>query len=208
MSAAKATGSAWKLPPDRTSRCSANTQRIVAHRIGFDRSACRGGGGEKVAGGPHDLGLAAEANRDPARVVADRDARRGSRCRRGAGGRRQRARTWPGCGLQRWMRGSNGVSEPMMASVDIAPATSAACNSRSASISPASARAVETCVPFSSARPSFGPAPPAQADGGQGRGAAAAPAAGQRFALADQPPATDGRAARGRRRRRPSPGPG
>ena len=56
-----------------------------------------------------------------------------------------------------WMRGSNGASEPRAASVDSAPVTSADWNRRSAANKPASAWAVENCVPLSRARPSFGP---------------------------------------------------
>jgi hypothetical protein len=55
------------------------------------------------------------------------------------------------------MRASNGVSLPRHASTVIAPATIAAANARSAANSPTSASAVDTCVPFNSARPSFGP---------------------------------------------------
>ena len=58
---------------------------------------------------------------------------------------------------KRWIRGSNGVSEPLAASVDRAPVTRPIWNRRSASKSPASAYAVENCVPLSSASPSFGP---------------------------------------------------
>src|SRR3546814_8694226 len=53
------------------------------------------------------------------------------------------------------MRGSNGVSDPLAASVDSAPVTSAAVNSVSAANRPASALAVENCVPLSSASPSL-----------------------------------------------------
>jgi hypothetical protein len=56
-----------------------------------------------------------------------------------------------------WMRASNGLTEPLMASSESAPATSAAQNTSSAPNRPASARAVDTCVPLSSARPSLGP---------------------------------------------------
>ena len=55
------------------------------------------------------------------------------------------------------MRGSNGASEPRAASVESAPVTSAERNASSTSKRPASAKAVENCVPFSSASPSFGP---------------------------------------------------
>ena len=54
------------------------------------------------------------------------------------------------------MRGSKGVSLPRHASTVIAPATNAAAIARSAANNPASASAVDTCVPLSSASPSFG----------------------------------------------------
>ena len=54
------------------------------------------------------------------------------------------------------MRGSNGTSLPLMASVDIAPATSAAASTFSVRNTAARASAVETWVPFRSASPSFG----------------------------------------------------
>ena len=106
------------------------------------------------------------------------------------------------------MRASNGVSEPLAASVDSAPVTSAAWNTRSIANRPASASAVENCVPLSSARPSFGPstsgASPARASAVVGRHALAAEHAPRRR-RASRP--SYARAARDRPRRRPSPGP-
>ncbi len=55
------------------------------------------------------------------------------------------------------MRWSNGVSDPLAASVESAPVTRAERNSTSASNRAARAWAVENCVPFRSARPSLGP---------------------------------------------------
>ena len=55
------------------------------------------------------------------------------------------------------MRASNGLIEPWIASSDRAPATRPAAKTFSAWNSPASASAVETWVPLSSARPSLGP---------------------------------------------------
>ena len=60
MSAAKATGSAWKLPPESTAPSSAKDQRIVAHRIGLDDQRLRAQLREKVEAGAHHLRLAAE----------------------------------------------------------------------------------------------------------------------------------------------------
>ena len=54
-------------------------------------------------------------------------------------------------------RGSNGASEPLAASVESTPVTSAVRNRLPASNSAASACAVENCVPLRSARPSLGP---------------------------------------------------
>ena len=70
MSAANATGSAWKLPPDRTSRCSANSSGLSLTALASIIRVARGGG-EKVAGGTHDLGLAAEGIGILHLVVAD-----------------------------------------------------------------------------------------------------------------------------------------
>ena len=54
------------------------------------------------------------------------------------------------------MRASNGVSLPRHASIASAPATNAAAIARCAANKPASASAVDTCVPLSSASPSLG----------------------------------------------------
>ena len=63
----------------------------------------------------------------------------------------------PRCRRSLWMRASNGASEPRAASVASAPVISAARSRRSAANSPASALAVENCVPLRSASPSLGP---------------------------------------------------
>ena len=55
------------------------------------------------------------------------------------------------------MRASKGVSEPLAASVDSAPVTRAAWNTRSIANRFANASAVENWVPLRIARPSFGP---------------------------------------------------
>ena len=55
------------------------------------------------------------------------------------------------------MRGSKGASLPCSASSDSAPLTTAPANTVSISNSPASASAVDTWVPLSSANPSLGP---------------------------------------------------
>ncbi len=61
----------------------------------------------------------------------------------------------PGCPRTSCMRASNGESLPFNASTDMAPATTAAANRSSAPNSPASASAVDTCVPLIKARPSL-----------------------------------------------------
>ncbi len=55
------------------------------------------------------------------------------------------------------MRASKGVRLPSAASTDIAPVMMEPASRSSAANSASSASAVETCVPFRSARPSFGP---------------------------------------------------
>jgi hypothetical protein len=61
----------------------------------------------------------------------------------------------PGWPRTSWMRSSKGASLPFNASTDMAPATRAAANTSSAPNNPASASAVETCVPLIRARPSL-----------------------------------------------------
>ncbi len=60
MSAAKATGWAWKLPPEMRRILIRKDDRIVGHRAGLDGQRARGTG-EQVERGAHDLRLAAEA---------------------------------------------------------------------------------------------------------------------------------------------------
>ncbi|EKD73912.1 MAG: hypothetical protein ACD_45C00147G0001 [uncultured bacterium] len=55
------------------------------------------------------------------------------------------------------MRASNGLSLPRAASTDIAPATIADTKISSVLNKPISASAVDTCVPFNNANPSFAP---------------------------------------------------
>ena len=60
MSAAKATGWAWKLPPEMAMSSSREDDRIVGHRAGLDRQRARGVV-QQVERGAHHLRLAAEA---------------------------------------------------------------------------------------------------------------------------------------------------
>ena len=94
------------------------------------------------------------------------------------------------------------------ASTDSAPATNAAASARSAANRPASASAVDTCVPLSSARPSFGPrltgCRPARASAS--RAGMTRPSTSPRLRRSGRP--KDARAARGRRKPRPIPSTG
>ena len=121
---------------------------------------------------------------------------RGSRCPPSARASAAATSIWPRWPRSAWMRASNGVSEPLAASVESAPVTSAAWNTRSIANSPASASAVENCVPLSRASPSFGPstigASPARAS---------ASAAGMRSPASRHSPTPDHRRRHMRERR-------
>ena len=67
------------------------------------------------------------------------------------------ASIWPRWPRRAWISGCSGAVEPMIASVDRAEITNAEFAARHASNSPASAKAVENCVPLIKASPSFGP---------------------------------------------------
>ena len=155
LSAANATGSAWKLPPERISPVVREDERIVGHRVRFGQQHRRRVP-HLVEARAHHLRLAAQAVRIlHARAILVRRADRAAGEQRR--GRSPRRRAWPRWPRTAWMRASNGVSLPRHASTDSAPATNAAASARSAANSPASASAVDTCVPLSSASPSFGP---------------------------------------------------
>ena len=64
--------------------------------------------------------------------------------------------TCPGCGRASWYGAANATSVPSSASTDIAAATDAVRTSRSASASSSAPSADISCVPLSSASPSFG----------------------------------------------------
>ena len=156
MSAAKATGSAWKLPPETTSPVSANTSGLSLTPFASTAS----------------VAAACRSRSRQAPITCGWQRRQYGSCTRGSSGPRCEARMalpsinarsaaaasicprWP---RTAWMRGSNGPSLPFAASVASAPVTSAVCKARSASNSPASASAVLTWVPLSSASPSLGP---------------------------------------------------
>ena len=62
---------------------------------------------------------------------------------------------WPAWPRRVWISSAKGAVEPMAASVDSAPVTMAERSARLARKRPASASAVDTCVPLMSASPSF-----------------------------------------------------
>ena len=113
-------------------------QRIVGDAVGLGLQRRRGLA-QQVEHGAHDLRLAAQAVGILHPLVADqmRGADRASRPSGRAG--RRPSRSGRDGGAARWMRGSNGASEPRAASVDSAPVTSADWNSVSVSNRAASA---------------------------------------------------------------------
>jgi hypothetical protein len=153
-SAAKATGSAWKLPPDRISPSAANTSGLsetafasATRRAAAERSWSRQApitcGWQRRQYGSCTRSQSAWLARIALPATRSRRISAAILC--------------PGCPRTRWMRGSKAVSVPRAASSERAPATSAAASRRSVANSPTSASAVDTCVPLMSANPSFGP---------------------------------------------------
>ena len=137
MSAAKATGSAWKLPPLRASPVSVNTSGlsdtplasissvVAAWRITSRAAPITCGWQRRQYGSCTRTSLSRCDSRMAEPAINARSAAAVAICPR-----------WPRIW---WMRGSNGVSEPLAASTDSAPVTSAAWNTVSISNSPASA---------------------------------------------------------------------
>ena len=130
MSAAKATGSAWKLPPDSASSVVGEDQRIVGDAVGLDRQR-RGGLAQQVERGAHHLRLAAQA------IGVLHARRRRCRCeaRIGAAGH-QRAQRVGRLDLAAMAGAARGCADRtarrsrVAASVDSAPVTSAALEQR------------------------------------------------------------------------------
>ncbi len=183
-------------------------QRIVGDTALASISSVTAPPADQVEAGAHDLWLATQDCTGPARGRRPRpDARHGSRCRRAVRGTAcavcdlaRRVRALRAC------RGSKGASLPLAASTDIAPATTAASNTRSAMNRPCNAIAAETCVPLISASPSLA-ASIDRGDAGSAqrrRGRLHAPL-DPHLALAEQREGQVRRVARGRPRRRPSP---
>ena len=85
------------------------------------------------------------------------------------------ASIWPRWPRSAWISGRSGAVEPMIASVERQETSSAFCAARQAPKRPASAQAVENCVPLISASPSF-----AASASGASPAAASASAPGRR----------------------------
>ena len=96
------------------------------------------------------------ANTGPARGRSSRATGR-CRSRRAPRGRPRPPQSAPAVPRALWMRASKGTRLPSAASTDIAPLRIDPASRSSAAKSASSASAVETCVPFRSARPSLGP---------------------------------------------------
>ena len=137
-SAAKATGSAWKLPPE-TIRPSVEHQRIVGGGVGLDLERPRRLA-QQVERRARHLRLAADAVGVLHARVALAVALADRRARPAAPACAAAASIWPAWPRSAWISGSSGAVEPMIASVDSAAVTSAACAARQAPNSPASAR--------------------------------------------------------------------
>src|SRR5829696_7841226 len=142
MSAAKATGSAWKLPPEITSPSAAKTSglsetpfasvsRVAAAWRRRSRQAPITCGWQRRQYGSW---MRSSSTRCEARMALPRIRSRSAAA----------TSIWPRWRRSSWMRASNGPSEPRAASVASAPVTSAPWNTRSASKRPASASAAET----------------------------------------------------------------
>ena len=155
VSAANATGSAWKLPPEMTSLSRAKTSGLsvtpFASRLRVAAACRRTSSTAPMTCGWQRTEYGSCTRSSPVRCDA-RMALPPMSARKAAA-----TSICPRCREASWMRGSKGPSEPRTASVVSAPVTRAAWKMRSASNRPARASAVETCVPLSKARPSLAP---------------------------------------------------
>ena len=128
-SAASATGSAWKLPPETIAPSSPGPRRRrpagcrSPHWPRAPAPARRGASG-RGRRPPPAAGSAGSTG--PARGRRRRGASGGSRCRRAGRGSTAATSICPGWPRSAWMRGSNGPSLPRAASTVSAPTTSAA----------------------------------------------------------------------------------
>ena len=130
MSAAKATGSAWKLPPE-SALAVVRRRSADCRRRRWPRSPASPRPGAARRGRAHHLRLAAQAIRILHALVADQMRGADADCLPSGRATQRRVSIWPRCRRSGWMRGSNGASEPFAASVDSAPVTSADCEQRS-----------------------------------------------------------------------------
>ena len=113
---------------------------------------------DRVEAGAHHLRLAAQANRGPGRASPIRGASARMPLPSSSGGSASPRRSGRDDRARHGCAGRTACPLPRAASSDSAPATIAAAKSVARPrTSPASASAVETCVPLISARPSFGP---------------------------------------------------
>ena len=154
-SAAMATGSPWKLPPESSSPVSAKTigLSVAAFISTLDRARRRSRARRATA--PWTCGHAAQAvGVLHLAAVAVRLA--DARCPRAAARRLRAEAAWPGCGRAAWMRGSKATSVPLSASRVRAPDHVGAC-ARAARPRPGRGppTAVMSCVPLMRARPSL-----------------------------------------------------
>ena len=153
MSATKAMGSAWKLPPEMTSpllNTSGLSDAAFASMARTRAACCRLSRHAPITCGTQRIEYGS--------CTRPQCGCEGSMALPSSSARTAAATaicpTWPRAS---WMRASNGLTEPLMASRDRHPATRAAANTSSAPNRPASASEVDTCVPLSSASPSLGP---------------------------------------------------
>ena len=157
VSAAKATGSAWKLPPETISAC----PDLASWKIsGLSVTALASISRVRPA-------LPSKSRQAP--MTCGWQRRLYGSCTRSSPSRCEArmallatswryicaARICPGWPRTACTRASNGASLPLAASSDSAPVTMAASSRRSAMNRPCSASAFDTCVPLISARPSF-----------------------------------------------------
>ena len=198
MSAAKATGSAWKLPPETIASLRQH-QRVVGRGVRLDLERARRPA-QSRSRRRRSPAAGSGCSRGPARGCRPRGGSRGSPsppC--SAAHRRGRLDLARDGRAARGSPARSGAVEPMIASVDIAEMTSSAfCAARQAPKRPASAQAVENCVPLISASPSFA-ASTTGARPGRGQRLGARHARGRRSSASPSPSITAAMCASGAR---------
>ena len=151
-SAAKATGSAWKLPPEtialRRGRAGCRLPRWPRSR------ACgRPGAAGRCRRRPPAAGSG--CSRGPARGCRPRGGFRGSPSPPSARASRAAASIWPRWPRSAWISGRKGAAEPMIASVESAGDEQRGQRGAPGVDEAGERQAVETCVPLIRARPSL-----------------------------------------------------